>query len=85
MSKVYDWELVNKSDLPPAGWRTTHRLRVPGGWLYKVEVDVPAGLDSRQTVVALQFVPRQPRLQDSVAPSDGPDVKTPTKSRQRPR
>lgn len=40
--------------------RRTARLRVPGGYLYRYEIDTPHGEDARQTTVAMAYVPQPP-------------------------
>ena len=50
------WEQVAKDQVDD----TTHwtaRLKVPGGWLYRVEVDTPISENARTRVLAITFVP----------------------------
>lgn len=50
------WEKV-AHEREDGGSRTTSRLKVEGGWLYRVEANVIVSERSRQFVAALQFVP----------------------------
>lgn len=51
MSEFHKWELVYE---PPYGAHITHRMAVPGGWLYKVEVSSNEG---HQVSISTCFVP----------------------------
>ena len=50
-----DWEEVTHGKTPNHGYHEfTHRLRVEGGFIYRVTVEQPG-----PTTVALVFVPRE--------------------------
>jgi hypothetical protein len=59
MEKPSKWTLVEeRHDEKSVETRRTARMRVRGGYLYRVEVEAPHGLNSRQTALALAFVPK---------------------------
>ncbi len=51
------WQLVDakKEDLSS---RQTYRARVPGGWLYRFDLNVPDSNDSIAFCVSMVFVPK---------------------------
>jgi hypothetical protein len=58
MLKRATWEVVcNESGQPET--RRTARLRVPGGHIYRCEVQTPSGEDFTQLAVAMVFVPKR--------------------------
>jgi len=53
------WEVISEEDTDAR--RRTERLRVDGGWLYRVEVFGPVSEDMNQRSLALTFVPDRPK------------------------
>ena len=60
------WELITQRKHHEHDWPvdTTERLKVPGGWLYRVIRDDSSFGESRETT-ALVFVPDAPDLEVS--------------------
>ncbi len=55
-----EWEILDEE--VDCGFSTdlTARMSVPGGWLYRVEIDKPSSDESRQFALAVAFVPDPP-------------------------
>ncbi|MHC4067208.1 MAG: hypothetical protein ACYSUI_22275 [Planctomycetota bacterium] len=57
MASDHKWEqITNESD--EFEYRRTCRMSVPGGWLYRYELDKPISDDARQSSLAMTFVPK---------------------------
>ncbi len=56
----HKWEILYQETSSVFTTHLTARMKVPGGWLYRVELDEPSSEDSRQMVLAVTFVPDPP-------------------------
>lgn len=68
-ARLKDWELVQK-DGTGTGCKL-HRIRVPGGWLYRYTTSYPNGADTMCYVPDPNFVP-------TLHPPRAPKVEGPT-------
>lgn len=52
----HEWELIDEKFGNGDSWRT-RRMKVPGGWLYCHEYELPFSETSCQVVMSMAFVP----------------------------